>query len=131
MKLTVDREAGLVYVPVEDPTDDAYGGARPGNDLYGDSIVCLDINTGKPPAPRRVGGHRIRDHVPAPRGEVRGTSRGRAQSARSGGEANHQGARLREQQSGDFAGHCAWSVWSSVEGSARVAWVHCGIFLVI
>jgi len=45
--MTVDREAGLVYVPVEDPTDDAYGGARPGNDLYGDSIVCLDINTGK------------------------------------------------------------------------------------
>ncbi len=45
--MTVDREAGLVYVPVEDPTNDAYGGNRPGNDLYGDSIVCLDINTGK------------------------------------------------------------------------------------
>ncbi len=45
--MTVDREAGLVYVPIEDPTDDAYGGARPGNDLYGDSIVCLDIHTGK------------------------------------------------------------------------------------
>jgi quinoprotein glucose dehydrogenase len=43
----VDREAGLVYVPIEDPTDDAYGGGRPGNDLFGDSIVCLDINTGK------------------------------------------------------------------------------------
>src|ERR1700748_2453458 len=27
--MSVDREAGLVYVPVEDPTDDAYGGARP------------------------------------------------------------------------------------------------------
>jgi quinoprotein glucose dehydrogenase len=45
--MTVDQELGNVYVPVEDPTDDAYGGARPGNDLYGDSIVCLDINTGK------------------------------------------------------------------------------------
>ena len=45
--MTVDREAGLVYVPIEDPTDDAYGGGRPGNDLFGDSIVCLDINTGK------------------------------------------------------------------------------------
>src|SRR6201996_1135618 len=45
--MTVDRENGLVYVPIEDPTDDAYGGGRPGNDLFGDSIVCLDINTGK------------------------------------------------------------------------------------
>ena len=45
--MTVDQKNGLVFVPVEDPTDDAYGGARPGNDLYGDSVVCLDINTGK------------------------------------------------------------------------------------
>jgi quinoprotein glucose dehydrogenase len=45
--MTVDREDGLVYVPVEDPTNDAYGGNRPGNDLYGDSLVCLDIHTGK------------------------------------------------------------------------------------
>jgi quinoprotein glucose dehydrogenase len=45
--MTVDAELGNVYLPIEDPTDDAYGGARPGNDLYGDSIVCLDMNTGK------------------------------------------------------------------------------------
>src|ERR1700742_3951403 len=45
--MTVDAELGNVYVPIEDPTDDAYGGARLGNDLYGDSIVCLDMNTGK------------------------------------------------------------------------------------
>ena len=45
--MTVDRDAGLVYVPIEDPTDDYYGGGRPGNDLFADSVVCLDINTGK------------------------------------------------------------------------------------
>jgi quinoprotein glucose dehydrogenase len=45
--ITVDRDLGLVYLPIEDPTNDYYGGARPGNDLYGDSIVCLDIHTGK------------------------------------------------------------------------------------
>ena len=35
--MTVDPEANTVYVPIEDPTDDAYGGARPGNDLFGNS----------------------------------------------------------------------------------------------
>jgi len=45
--MTVDPVAGLVYVPIEDPTNDYYGGARPGNDLYGDSLVCLDLATGK------------------------------------------------------------------------------------
>jgi quinoprotein glucose dehydrogenase len=45
--MTVDPELNSVYVPVEDPTNDAYGGGRPGNDLYGDSLVCLDLTTGK------------------------------------------------------------------------------------
>ena len=45
--ITVDREAGLAYLPIEDPTNDLYGGARPGNDLFGDSLVCVDIHTGK------------------------------------------------------------------------------------
>ncbi len=45
--MTVDKDAGIVYVPIEDPTDDYYGGGRPGNDLFGDSIVALDFATGK------------------------------------------------------------------------------------
>ncbi|HVZ27961.1 MAG TPA: PQQ-binding-like beta-propeller repeat protein, partial [Rhizomicrobium sp.] len=45
--MTVDKDAGMVYVPIEDPTDDAYGGGRPGNDLFGDSVVALDSATGK------------------------------------------------------------------------------------
>jgi len=46
-QITVDEEAGLVYLPVEDPTSDLYGGHRPGNNLYGDSLVCVDLKTGQ------------------------------------------------------------------------------------
>ncbi|MDB4875344.1 MAG: Quinoprotein glucose dehydrogenase [Gemmatimonadetes bacterium] len=45
-QLTIDEELGLVYLPVESPTGDYYGGHRPGNDLYGESVVCLDLKTG-------------------------------------------------------------------------------------
>jgi quinoprotein glucose dehydrogenase len=45
-QLTVDEDLGLVYLPVESPTGDYYGGHRPGNDLYGESLVCLDLKTG-------------------------------------------------------------------------------------
>ena len=45
--MTVDQKNGIVFAPMEDPTDDAYGGGRPGNDLFGDSVVALDIATGK------------------------------------------------------------------------------------
>src|SRR5881397_615459 len=46
-QITVDEEAGLVYLPVEDPTSDLYGGHRPGHNLFGDSLVCLDLKTGQ------------------------------------------------------------------------------------
>jgi quinoprotein glucose dehydrogenase len=45
-QITVDEDLGLVYLPVEDPTSDQYGGHRPGNNLFGDSIVCVDLKTG-------------------------------------------------------------------------------------
>jgi quinoprotein glucose dehydrogenase len=45
-QMTVDEDAGLVYLPVEDPTSDYYGGHRPGNNLFGDSIVAVDLKTG-------------------------------------------------------------------------------------
>ena len=45
-QLTVDEELGLVYLPVESPTGDYYGGHRPGNNLYGESLVCIDLRTG-------------------------------------------------------------------------------------
>ena len=46
-QISVDEEAGLVYLPVEDPTSDFYGGHRPGNNLFGDSLVCVDLKTGQ------------------------------------------------------------------------------------
>jgi quinoprotein glucose dehydrogenase len=46
-QMTVDEELGLVYLPVESPTSDYYGGERPGDNLYGESLVCVDLKTGK------------------------------------------------------------------------------------
>ena len=44
---SADPELGLVYVGTEMPTDDWYGGARPGSNLYGDCITALDVRTGE------------------------------------------------------------------------------------
>lgn len=46
-QITVDEDLGLVYLPVESPTSDFYGGHRPGNNLYGESLVSVDLQTGK------------------------------------------------------------------------------------
>jgi len=46
-QITVDPQLGLVYLPVESPTSDFYGGERPGNNLYGESLVCVDLKTGQ------------------------------------------------------------------------------------
>jgi len=46
-QVTVDEQLGLVYLPVESPTGDYYGGHRPGNNLYGESLVCVDLKTGQ------------------------------------------------------------------------------------
>ena len=45
--ISVDPDLGLVYLPVEEPTGDYYGGHRPGKNLYGESLVCVDVKTGK------------------------------------------------------------------------------------
>jgi quinoprotein glucose dehydrogenase len=44
---SADPELGLVYLPVEAPTNDLYGGHRPGDNLYSSSLVALDIRTGR------------------------------------------------------------------------------------
>ena len=44
---TVDDQLGYVYLPVEAPTSEYYGGHRPGANLFSSSIVCVDIKTGK------------------------------------------------------------------------------------
>jgi quinoprotein glucose dehydrogenase len=45
--LTVDAERGIVYMPFGAPSVDQFGGDRPGDDLFGNSIVAVDANTGK------------------------------------------------------------------------------------
>jgi quinoprotein glucose dehydrogenase len=61
-QITVDEELGLVYLPVESPTSDYYGAQRPGNNLFGESLVCVDINTGKPKWHFQFVHHPIWDH---------------------------------------------------------------------
>ena len=46
-QISIDEDLGLVYLPVETPTSDFYGGHRPGNNLFGESLVCVDLRTGQ------------------------------------------------------------------------------------
>jgi quinoprotein glucose dehydrogenase len=46
-QMSVDNELALAYLPVELPTGDNYGGNRPGNGLFGETLVCVDLKTGK------------------------------------------------------------------------------------
>ena len=44
---SADPELGYVYLPVTSPTSDMYGGHRGGDNLYGQSLVCVDVETGE------------------------------------------------------------------------------------
>jgi quinoprotein glucose dehydrogenase len=46
-QISVDEELGLAYLPIELPTGDYYGGFRPGNGLFGETLVAVDLRTGK------------------------------------------------------------------------------------
>ena len=46
-QMSVDEDLGLAYLPVELPTGDAYGGHRPGQGLFGETLVAVDLQTGK------------------------------------------------------------------------------------
>src|SRR5580704_7376062 len=46
-QISVDPDLGMAFVPVELPTGDEYGGHRPGNGLFGESVVALDLKTGQ------------------------------------------------------------------------------------
>ena len=46
-QISVDEELGLAYLPVEVPTGDYFGGPRPGRNLFGESIVAVDLQTGQ------------------------------------------------------------------------------------
>jgi quinoprotein glucose dehydrogenase len=46
-QISVDEELGMVYLPVELPTGDVYGGHRPGANLFGETLLAVDLQTGK------------------------------------------------------------------------------------
>ena len=44
---TGDEELGIVYLPLSTPTNDYYGGHRPGDNLFSESLVAVDAETGE------------------------------------------------------------------------------------
>ncbi len=61
-QISVDEELGLVYLPVEMPTGDYYGGHRPGNNLFSESLVAVELETGKRRWHFQLVHHGIWDH---------------------------------------------------------------------
>jgi quinoprotein glucose dehydrogenase len=45
--LSADSQRGLVFIPTDTPTNDYYGGHRHGANLYGTSLIAIDVKTGK------------------------------------------------------------------------------------
>ena len=45
--LSADSELGIVYIPTNPPTIDYFGGFRPGANLFGTSVIALDVRTGE------------------------------------------------------------------------------------
>jgi quinoprotein glucose dehydrogenase len=45
--ISADPALGLAYLPVESPYGDMYGGLRPGPNLFGESVVAVDLHTGE------------------------------------------------------------------------------------
>ena len=45
--MTLDDKRGLLYLPVSTPSNDFFGGRRPGQNLFAESLVCLDAATGQ------------------------------------------------------------------------------------
>jgi quinoprotein glucose dehydrogenase len=46
-QISVDEDLNTVYLPVELPTGDYFGAHRPGNNLFGESLVAVDLHTGQ------------------------------------------------------------------------------------
>ena len=64
--ISADEELGLVFLPVESPYSDMYGGLRPGDNLYGESVVAVDLLTGERRWHYQLVHHPLWDHdIPA------------------------------------------------------------------
>jgi len=62
--MSLDAERGLLYLPVSTPSNDFYGVKRPGNNLFGESLVCLDAATGKRKWHYQITHHGLWDYDP-------------------------------------------------------------------
>ncbi len=63
--MSLDETRGLLYMPVSTPSNDYYGGRRPGQNLFGESLVCLDANTGVRKWHFQIVHHGLWDYDPA------------------------------------------------------------------
>ena len=45
--MTVDEARGVIYIPIDTPQWERYGGDRAGDNLYSNSVIALDAKTGK------------------------------------------------------------------------------------
>ena len=61
-QISVDVELGMVYLPVEASTGDYYGGYRPGDNLFAESLVAVDLYTGERRWHFQLVHHGIWDH---------------------------------------------------------------------
>ena len=61
-QMSVDEELETVYMPVELPTGDYYGGNRPGAGLFGETLLAVDLRTGKRKWHYQLVHHGIWDH---------------------------------------------------------------------
>ena len=79
---SADPQLGYVYLTIESATNDVYGGHRPGNNLFSDSLVCLNIKTGKMVWYQQLVHHDIWDYDMPPHPILFESHRGRKAGAR-------------------------------------------------
>ncbi|HTQ15181.1 MAG TPA: pyrroloquinoline quinone-dependent dehydrogenase [Rhizomicrobium sp.] len=64
--MSVDEQRGLVFVPTTSPSPDFFGGLRPGDNRYADSVVALNLETGQVAWAFQVTHHDVWDYdIPA------------------------------------------------------------------
>ena len=88
-----DEELGYVYMPTSSATNDMYGGHRPGDNLFSQSIVCVDVETGERVWHYQLVHHGLWDYDIPGRADPGRPDRRRA--GHQGGDPDHQaGVRL-------------------------------------
>ena len=64
--ISVDEELEIVYLPVEESTGDYYGAYRPGDNLFGETLLAVDLHSGERKWHYQLVHHGIWDHdIPA------------------------------------------------------------------